>query len=139
VAARAGLAFACVAASGIINDILKVAFGRARPDYWLAGDASGFEPFRFGFRFASFPSGHTATSVAAAVAFSALFPRGRLAFASFAILIATSRVALDAHYVSDVIGGATVGWLTARWVLQRRHRIGLPSESPQDSGSAIVN
>jgi membrane-associated phospholipid phosphatase len=115
--ARVIVIFLPVAAAGLVNDALKIVFGRARPRFWLAGDMSGFDFFRYGFRYASFPSGHTATSVAAAVAFGVLFPRWRGVFRAGALLIAVSRVALDLHYVSDVIAGALVGAGTAIVVL----------------------
>jgi membrane-associated phospholipid phosphatase len=101
--------FVIVAAAGIADDLLKVIFGRARPFLWLAGDDSGFQPFRFKSKFNSFPSGHTTTSFAAAVAFGSLFPRWRPAFAAGAIAIGASRVALDVHYLSDVVAGAALG------------------------------
>lgn len=117
--ARCAVIFTTVAAAGIVNDVLKVVFGRARPFLWLAGDDSGFGFFRYGAKVASFPSGHTATSVAAAVVFSALFPRWRVAFALFAGLIALSRIIAGAHYPSDVIAGAAVGGFAAVSIVRR--------------------
>ena len=113
------LLFIAVALAGLANDAIKIIAGRARPHLWLQGDISGFHVWRFGSDYASFPSGHTATSVAAAIAAGALFPRWRPAFWAFAVLIAVSRIVLDAHYVSDVIGGATVGAICAVAVLNR--------------------
>jgi undecaprenyl-diphosphatase len=101
--------FVIVAAAGIADDLLKVAFGRARPFLWLAGDDSGFQPFRFKYKFNSFPSGHATTSFAAAVALSSLFPRWRPAFAAGAIAIGISRIVLNVHYLSDVVAGAVLG------------------------------
>ena len=111
--AQAALLFTAVALAGLSNDILKVLFGRARPRLWLHGDISGFYFLRFGSDYASFPSGHTATSFAAFVALAALFPRWRIGFAAFALTIALSRILLDAHYLSDVVAGASVGAISA--------------------------
>ena len=69
----------------------------------------------------SFPSGHTATSVAAAVALSSMWPAGRVAWWAIAALTAYSRVYLGHHYPSDVVAGAGVGILVALWVLGGRH------------------
>ena len=113
---HAGLIFASVGLAGLADDVLKIAFGRARPFLWLKGDMSGFHFLRYGAKFASFPSGHTTTSVAAAVAFSILFPRYRWAFIAFAVLIAFSRIVLEAHYVSDVLAGAALGAAVAALV-----------------------
>jgi undecaprenyl-diphosphatase len=126
---RTAYIFITVAAAGLANDVFKIVFGRARPRFWLAGDNSGFHFFRFGAKFASFPSGHTATSVAAAIAFSVLFPRYRWVFAGFAVLIGISRVVIDAHYLSDVLGGAAVGGAVAWTILiylRRRNFLSLP-------------
>jgi membrane-associated phospholipid phosphatase len=105
--------FVIVAAAGLADDLLKVIFGRARPYLWLAGDRSGFHPFRFKSEFNSFPSGHTTTSFAAAIAFSALFPRLRIAFFLVATAIGISRIMQDVHYLSDVIAGAALGMSVA--------------------------
>jgi len=108
-----GLIFAAVATAGLVNDALKLIFARARPRLWLHGDISGFFFDRMGSDYQSFPSGHTATSVAAAMVLAQLFPRWRAAFAAFALLIAVSRVVLGAHYLSDVVAGAAVGAVSA--------------------------
>jgi undecaprenyl-diphosphatase len=119
--------FITVAAAGLADDVLKIVFGRARPYVWLAGDESGFGFFRYGAKFASFPSGHTTTSVAAALAFSAVFPRGKPAFLAAALLIAISRMVLESHYLSDVIAGAMLGGTVAVIALNRlRERGWLP-------------
>jgi undecaprenyl-diphosphatase len=127
IAIRAAFIFASVAAAGLAVDVLKVAFGRARPPVWLAGDHSGFEFLRYGWKFNSFPSGHTTTSFAAAIAFSALFPQWRGPFFGFAFLIAESRLALDDHYPSDVAAGAALG-ITIAIVMREtaQHRGWLP-------------
>jgi len=102
-----------VAAAGIANDALKLLFARARPRLWLSGDPTGFFSGHLGSEYQSFPSGHTATSVAAAIVLARLFPRWRTEFAAFAALIASSRIVLDAHYLSDVVAGAAVGAISA--------------------------
>jgi membrane-associated phospholipid phosphatase len=126
--------FITVAAAGLADDALKILFGRARPYVWLAGDDSGFGFFRYGSKFASFPSGHTTTSVAAALALGAMFPRWRPLFLVAALLIALSRIALDVHYLSDVIAGALLGAAVAFWALKRLEKRGwIPRQKAQDS------
>jgi membrane-associated phospholipid phosphatase len=126
--------FLTVAAAGLADDALKIVFGRARPYVWLAGDDSGFRFFRYSAKFASFPSGHTTASVAAALALGALFPRRRPAFLLAALAIALSRIVLDVHYLSDVIAGALLGSAIAFWVLERLRKQGwLSPRIPQDS------
>lgn len=62
---------------------------------------------------ASFPSGHAATSFAAATMLSLAFPRLRLPLVLLAAAVAFSRVYVGVHYPLDVIGGAALGVLVA--------------------------
>jgi undecaprenyl-diphosphatase len=70
---------------------------------------------------ASFPSGHAASAVAGAMAVSRMWPAGRLAWWTLAILMAYSRIYLGHHYPLDIIGGSILGGAIALWVLGGRH------------------
>ncbi|WP_294375645.1 phosphatase PAP2 family protein [uncultured Clostridium sp.] len=59
----------------------------------------------------SFPSGHTASSFAASAVFFAINSEISILIVIIATLIALSRIYLKVHYVSDVIGGAIIGFL----------------------------
>jgi len=140
--------FIIVAAAGLADDVLKIVFGRARPYLWLAGDDSGFGLLRYSAKFASFPSGHTTTSTAAALVFGALLPRGKYWFLLAALLIGLSRIVLDVHYLSDVIAGALLGagvaLLVGKWLeklgwlpfraAQESHRHGVVAEGTKKTG-----
>jgi undecaprenyl-diphosphatase len=74
---------------------------------------------------ASFPSGHAATSFAAATMLSFAFPRFAPFLYVLAAAVAFSRVYVGVHYPLDVIGGAFLGVLVAaavRLLVSRRAR-----------------
>lgn len=67
----------------------------------------------------SFPSGHAAAAFAVASMESAFHPRQAPEWYLGAALIADSRVRLHRHYARDVLAGAALGYLTARWERSR--------------------
>ncbi len=67
----------------------------------------------------SFPSGHTDAAFCVAAMQSAFHPRQAAWWYTGATLIGASRLSLRRHYVQDVLAGAVIGTLTARWELSR--------------------
>jgi lipid A 4'-phosphatase len=120
--------FASIAVPGILVDILKAMFGRARPKL-LFGSAEYFFSWG-GLRsdYWSFPSGHTACAVSVAAALSIIWPRGRPLFIGFAILIAASRIIITAHFVSDVIMATFLAIVGVQWVRFVFSQSGVPIE-----------
>ena len=115
---RLVLVFLAVGAPGLAVSIIKRVIGRLRP--W-AFDSQGhlaFDPAAWTAQAASFPSGHATTAFAAAVVLAALWPRARVPLLVLAALAALARVVLDAHYLSDAIGGAVFGTLGAALVVR---------------------
>jgi membrane-associated phospholipid phosphatase len=106
--------FATIALSGIVADIIKPIVGRARPPLWLHDAVYGFKPFTHGFIWNSMPSGHATTAFALACSLAIFYPRLRILWFAYALLLAASRVMVDVHYLSDVVAGALLGWLTVR-------------------------
>lgn len=104
--------FASVAASGVIVNIIKVISGRYRPSELFEKGLYGFDFFHIERALTSFPSGHTVTAFALATAVVYLWPRLSIVAWIFAIAIGISRVAIGAHYPSDVFTGAIIGYLT---------------------------
>ncbi|MBV8150528.1 MAG: phosphatase PAP2 family protein, partial [Candidatus Eremiobacteraeota bacterium] len=94
-------------------NLFKIAFDRVRPEAWLFRHELGL----------SYPSGHATTAIVFYLGWAALIwgwpiPKAlRIAIvvgcALWAVGIGWSRVALGAHYLTDVLGGYLYGtfWL----------------------------
>jgi membrane-associated phospholipid phosphatase len=100
-----GFAFSAVALSGIAAIILKILIGRARPRILLSEDWYGLDPLGLGSSFQSFPSGHATTAFTVAFVVAFLWPRLLYPAMAMGVTIALCRVAVNAHYLSDVIAG----------------------------------
>jgi membrane-associated phospholipid phosphatase len=113
VALRAGGA---VAIAGGISTAAKFTVGRGRPEG--DDDADLFKPLS---GWSSFPSGHTAVAfaVATVIADETRDPWADAALYGAATLTAIARLNDDRHWTSDVLVGALVGHISARWVAQR--------------------
>lgn len=110
---QAGFVFAAVAVSGIVADIVKIVAARPRPKLYFSDGSYGFEMFRLGHDFTSFPSGHATTVGALTAALVMLFPRFRVPIVAVGAAAAATRVIVDAHYLSDVLFGFGLGVVTA--------------------------
>lgn len=106
---NAFLIFCSVLGAGVIAKILKVCIGRARPIFFEALDMVGFFPPAWEWAFNSMPSGHTTVSFAGLVMVGMLAPKYKALTWTLAIVIGVSRIAIGAHWPSDVILGAFIG------------------------------
>ena len=118
-AARAGVV-AIGAASLVVNQPMKLAGNRERPDRaghevpearWVPMPTS-----------TSFPSGHSASALAFAVAVGDVVPALRMPLRAAAATVAFSRVYTGVHYPGDVLVGAATGALLGRAVGRRAAR-----------------
>lgn len=120
---QAAYVFCAVAVSGILVNVLKVFFGRARPRLIDEMGVYHFDPFTFGYVNASFPSGHAATVGAVVGILMVWFPRWSLLLIELGLFFAATRIAALAHYPSDVATGFLVGLFyaifLARWLASR--------------------
>jgi membrane-associated phospholipid phosphatase len=105
----AGFAFLSIAGAGILGNVIKQLVGRGRPIVYDEEGTFSFLPFQFDYTYASFPSGHATTMGALAVIVAVVAPRLTALAAVFCGLVAFSRVAVGAHYPSDVVGGFLLG------------------------------
>lgn len=129
-AQKSGFVFADIALTGLTVDLLKILIGRPRPVLLPEGIFNQFTPLSFHARWWSFPSGHSATMMAAALSLGVIFPRWRLPLWSAAGLIAASRIVVAAHYPSDVMGGLIVAAAMHTLLCQRLIRWGWLAKNP---------
>ena len=101
--------FLSVAGSGLIANLLKRMIGRARPTLFETLGNLHFQPFANDYNFESFPSGHSTTDGALAMALALLFPPLRLPLLLLGFLLAATRTLVGAHYPSDVVTGYSFG------------------------------
>jgi undecaprenyl-diphosphatase len=121
---RAGLvAIPALMASGLLSRVVKILVGRPRPGVVDQGLAHWGPSLAAGYN--SFPSGHATAAFTLAAVLAAASPSWRPALYGLAVLIAFSRVAVDAHFVSDVVAGGLLGWVAGRVA----SRVAAPRES----------
>ena len=96
----------------VVNQPMKLAGGRGRPDRtgmgvpenrWVRMPTS-----------TSFPSGHSASAAAFAVAVGDVLPQLNVPLRLAATVVAFSRVYTGVHYPGDVVVGVAVGALLGR-------------------------
>jgi membrane-associated phospholipid phosphatase len=110
-----------MALAGIAGQVIKRTIPRARPS--VHSDARWGGP-RFTTKFHSFPSGHVGASTAFFGVLIIARRRVGLACLPIPILIGFSRMYVGAHYLSDVVCAAILGFLCAAVVC----RLLLPNE-----------
>jgi membrane-associated phospholipid phosphatase len=109
--------------TGLAATILRVIFGRTRPSnhdvpagfyglwhdgHWIVGQ----------FKFSSFPSGHAATAAGLAIAAWLLHRGWGAVLAIYAVAVMWSRIALEAHHLSDVVASVLLSVPLAVWSRQ---------------------
>ena len=99
---------ASIVASGVVVNILKFIFLRARPNWHGAIPEGGSF---------SFPSGHAATIGAVAVVCMLRWPKLLPLALVLVALVALNRVMSQNHHITDVIAGAAFG-MTSAFVVQ---------------------
>jgi len=110
--------FCSIAASGLVNSVIKIVMGRPRPSIFRDGETAYFLFFQLSSKMWSFPSGHSNTVFALATALTLLFPKVRFVVFPVAVLIAVSRLFTGSHYLSDIIAGAFIGIAVTIFVKQ---------------------
>jgi membrane-associated phospholipid phosphatase len=114
------LLYICVCGSIaiIIGEGWKYLLGRYRPIMLFEHNLYGMQFFASKWALNSTPSGHTVRAFSILTALSLVYRRFAVIFLSVALLIGVSRVAVTAHYPSDVLFGAFIGIFTAIWIFR---------------------
>lgn len=114
--------------------------GRYWPETWhdnnpslIGMGAYGFHPFEVGDDVGSFPSGHSARIVAFFSVFWLALPQGRWLYAAFAVPMLLALIAMDYHFVGDVVAGSTLGAIVGVWAV----RLSRLDASPQIEPLAV--
>lgn len=121
------LAVACL--SLIVADEFRTSlgslFGRYWPETWFNNNPSligtgtyGFHPFQSGDDIGSFPSGHAARILGFAAVWWVSMPRTRPLLILVCVPMLVSVVAMNYHFVSDVIAGSFVGSIIAAYAVR---------------------
>jgi membrane-associated phospholipid phosphatase len=117
-----------------IETALKYLTGRQRPSYYNSVTGLNNHTFHGPFyhflksdnsSYESFPSGHTTVAFAAATVFAMEYkdiPIVPIIAYSAATSIGLSRIVQNQHWISDVLVGAALGFLSGRQVVNNYHR-----------------
>ena len=106
--------------SGGVAEIMKILVRRERPA--LNDGAYGFRPWderTWSGAGLAFPSSHTAVAFGGAAMLARLFPRARWVGYVLAAGCGLTRVFARAHFLSDTVFAAGLGWLVS-WALWKR-------------------
>lgn len=105
-----------VIVTSYIKDILKLVFGRTWPSTWSANNPSllkdnvyGFNWFHSTTAYQSFPSGHTTALFCAMTFFWFFFPKWRPLALLLCLLEVIGLLAMNYHFLGDVMAGAFLG------------------------------
>jgi membrane-associated phospholipid phosphatase len=109
---RGGMMALAPTAGGAVAELLKLVVRRLRP-----GDASSAYAFRafsdgpWSNRGMGMPSSHVLVAMSAATVLARMFPRVRWMWYAIVAGCAYTRIAANAHYLSDTVVAAVLGWL----------------------------
>src|SRR6266516_7705327 len=114
---------------------LRDVCGRYWPETWSDNNPSligngryGFHPFQRGDDIGSFPSGHAGRILGFATVWLIAMPRSRVIGAVLCAAMLVSLVAMNYHFVSDVIAGSVLGGIVATYATHLA-RLETPSEN----------
>lgn len=135
-------------AGAAIESVMKLVSGRKRPSaYFIEQDAKPTFTGPFSksrdangkYINSSFPSGHTTVAFAAATVFALEYKTHlsiKILSYSAASLIGVSRITENKHWISDVLVGAAIGYLTGKQIVNNYHRYA-KLKAPRQPGNTV--
>ena len=103
--------------AGALAEVMKILVRRERPA--LNDGAYGFRPWderTWSGAGLAFPSSHAAVAFGGAFMLARMFPRAKWVGIVLAVGCGVPRIAARAHFVSDVVFAAGLGWLVSWWL-----------------------
>lgn len=97
---------------GVLVNVFRPTFGRARPQMEENGR---FTFFRMNSRYQGFPSGHTTSTTASLSALAFRHPAVAIPAWIGSVGVGWSRMQVNRHYLSDVMGGLMLGSFCGYW------------------------
>lgn len=145
------LAIQAYITGGVVSGVVKFLTGRQRP-YIIDRNTLEAEPTFYGpFRILrnpdgskannTFPSGHTTVAFAAATVYALEYkskPLVPILSYTAATLVGLSRMTENKHWITDVVAGAALGYLSGRLVVNNYHRYAT-LKSPKEKGDLSFN
>ena len=113
---RGAYVLGAAAAGGAAAEVGKLLVRRLRPGAEMVYEFRPFAEDLWSTSGIGMPSSHTAVAFAAAGALTRLFPASTVVWVLLAAACGWTRLLDDAHYLSDVVAGAMLGWLMAQAV-----------------------
>ncbi|MBS4047909.1 MAG: phosphatase PAP2 family protein [Alphaproteobacteria bacterium] len=110
--------FVTICASSIFTEVLAIIIGRSRPRLLLEQGIyqlsllNGFKPYD------SLPSSHAASVLAFVFGAALVFPDARKVLFTYGLLLAATRILINAHYFGDVVAAAAVSGATALFLVR---------------------
>lgn len=99
-------------------DILKVIFGRARPEEWLRHGIYGFTWLGTKQKYFSFPSAHAATIGAVMGVLASFRPKATPLWLTLALVVSFARVIGLEHYFSDIVAGVLISFFLSQGIFK---------------------
>lgn len=125
--------FVTICASSIFTEALAIIVGRSRPRLLIEQGIyqlsllNGFKPYD------SLPSSHAASVLAFVFGAALVLPDARKVLFTYGLLLASTRILINAHYFGDIVAAAAVSGATALFLLRY-----LPEPRKVISGNVIT-